>query len=121
MVVKITATDVISNICCSRNVDFISGNSTLSLGLAFPRSVAIALLCFSNLSASPTSQARPPTVYWMSTRPATDIGLLQQKPLALEAMILSSINETASWLKSKTETEIADLLEQGLRERRDKR
>ena len=36
--------------------------------------------------------------------------LLQQKPLALEAMILSAINKTASWLKSKTETEIADLL-----------
>ena len=36
--------------------------------------------------------------------------MLQQKPLALEAMILSAINKTASWLKSKTETEIADLL-----------
>ena len=44
--VKITATDVTSNICCSRYVDFIIGNSTLSLGLAFPRSVAIAFLCF---------------------------------------------------------------------------
>ena len=40
--------------------------------------------------------------------------LLQQKPnastLALEAMILFANNKTASWLKSKTETEIADLL-----------
>ena len=40
--------------------------------------------------------------------------LLRQKPnastLALEAMILFANNKTASWLKSKTETEIADLL-----------
>ena len=35
-------------------------NSTLYRGLAFPRSVAIALLCFSNLSASPASQVDPP-------------------------------------------------------------
>ena len=50
--------------------------------LAFPRSVAIALLCFSNLSASAISQARPSTVYWMSTRPATDIGFLYPVVLA---------------------------------------
>ena len=40
--------------------------------------------------------------------------LLRQKPnastLALEAMILFANNKTAGWLKSKTETEIADLL-----------
>ena len=40
--------------------------------------------------------------------------LLRQKPnastLALEAMILFANNKTASWLKSKSEAEIADLL-----------
>ena len=47
--------------------------------------------------------------------------LLRQKPnastLALEAMILFTNNKTASWLKSKTETEIADLKskDQGIR------